>query len=120
MKITEEQTRKALECCADHEDRCKDCPLNHLVTCKIQLIRNVYRLVETLTEDNEIKSSKRANIFEITDAFERGRIDGVRKVVERLSDNYEFESRADIDTRGIYQLDLIEWVVQIAEEMAEG
>ena len=39
---------------------------------------------ERLRAENEIKSQKRANIFEITNAFERGRTDGVRKMQERI------------------------------------
>ena len=40
--------------------------------------------IERLKEDNEIKSQKRANIFEITNAYERGRAEAVKEFAKRL------------------------------------
>lgn len=44
----------------------------------------------------------------------------VRKIIERLSDEYEFEWHADIDTRKLSRSDLIEWVTEIAAELLEN
>lgn len=39
-----------------------------------------------MKEELEIKSQKRANIFEIADAFERGRRDAIEEFAERLKE----------------------------------
>ena len=62
---------------------------------------------ERLRAENEIKSQKRANIFEITNAFERGRADGVRKMHSMLC-----EGRVSNDTVVIV-------ANQIAKEMLQ-
>ena len=94
MELNREQIIKALECCTS----CScgvDCPYYDSTLCQYHIMRDALSLIKELTEenerlraDNEIKSQKRANIFEIVNAFERGRTDGVRKMQERLI-NYE-------------------------------
>ena len=54
----------------------------------LSLIKELTEENERLREDNEIKSQKRANIFEITNAFERGRTDGVRKYKSAIIEYY--------------------------------
>ena len=71
---------------------------------------------ERLRADNEIKSQKRANIFEIANAFERGRTDGVRKMQERLSLEFDRMHKSNFMTPEVRQ-----WIIdQIAKEMLEG
>lgn len=43
--------------------------------------------IEELKEDNFIKSQKRANIFEITNAYERGRAEAITEFEERLCED---------------------------------
>lgn len=52
MKLTNEQLRLASECCASDEDKCNVCPLNHLVTCKVHLIKQMHRYNEELIEND--------------------------------------------------------------------
>ena len=68
---------------------------------------------ERLREDNEIKSQKRANIFEIANAFERGRTNGVRKMQERLK-----EKAFSVPT--VYNSYFGRMIDQIAKEMLKG
>ena len=51
-------------------------------------VENLRAENERLREDNEIKSQKRANIFEIANAYERGKADTVRKMQERLKEAF--------------------------------
>lgn len=50
--LDEKITREALKCCTDNRDRCAECPLDRLITCKEQLIISAYNLVNQLDEDN--------------------------------------------------------------------
>lgn len=54
---------------------------------------------ERLRAENEILKMKRANIFEISNAFERGRADGVRKMQESVKDIFNPDSSFDIRQR---------------------
>ncbi len=68
---------------------------------------------ERLRDDNEIKSQKRANIFEIANAFDRGRTNGVRKMQERLKSCFEDDVKYD-GFRIAIRID------RTAKEMVEG
>ena len=46
MELTEKEWLHALDCCADHKDRCHECPLHHLITCQTQLIKQVPSLLK--------------------------------------------------------------------------
>ena len=85
----------------------------------IELDKQVQRLTEEnerLRAENEIKSQKRANIFEIADAFERGRTDGIQKMQERLkAEAYPFPCAIGVEYAVPYCK-----VEQIAKEMLEG
>lgn len=119
----EQQIVRAYECCHSILLGCNDCPFindsqecvdvakNVLVVLKSQeqRIKELAEENERLREDNEIKSQKRANIFEIANAFDRGRTDGVRKMQERL--------KAELSFGRYIQADQID---QIAKEILEG
>lgn len=77
-----------------------------------QRIKELTEENERLREDNEIKSQKRANIFEIADAFERGRTDGARKMQERLKGAFNFGHT-------ILEKSICDIIDQIAKEMVE-
>lgn len=86
----------------------------------IALINSQEQRIKELTEENErlktdleIRNMKRASIFEIADAFDRGRTAGVRKMQERLHER--FHDRVAY-TRS-YVHDTID---QIEKEMLEG
>ena len=83
-------------------------------------VTELQRENERLRADNEIKSQKRANIFEIANAFERGRTDGVRKMrllIKRRSKMCEKMENGIVTSR-IYHL-TEEDLDQIAKEMLE-
>lgn len=52
MGLTKEQLRFASECCAGDHDKCNVCPLNHLITCKEQLIKQMHQYNEELIEND--------------------------------------------------------------------
>ena len=66
---------------------------------------------ERLREDNEIKSQKRANIFEIANAYERGQADTVRKLLDIMAENA---------TNGYPRKVRLDVVERKAKEMLEG
>lgn len=89
--MTDNEIIKVLECCRDC--KCKDCPCYNKETdgCKeldeqdiLDLINRQKAEIKRLREENEIKNSKRANIFEITNAYGRGKIAGRKEFAERL------------------------------------
>jgi hypothetical protein len=89
-----------------------------LINSQEQRLKELTEENERLREYNEIKSQKRANIFEIANAFERGRTDGVRKMQERLTsffandDNLKYN---EVDAEYVN-----EQIYKIAKEMVEG
>lgn len=70
--------------------------------------------IERLEEDNFIKSQKRANIFEITDAYERGKSEAVKEFAERLK-----EKKQEVFTSvNITELAVTEWTIDnLVKEM---
>ena len=78
-------------------------------------VENLRAENERLREDNEIKSQKRANIFEIVNAFGRGRTDGVCKIREQFKERHEIWEEQDV-TEYNYATSLLD---QIAKEMLE-
>lgn len=127
--LNAEQVKKALECCGGERKLCRDCPYAcgsrycvvvlredalALITSQEQKIKELTEENERLRAENEIKSQKRANIFEISNAFERGRTDGVRKMQERLKAQ-RFSDASPHD------YDLLHCVIDgIAKKMLEG
>ena len=65
MNFTNEVTHEALNCCACHDDKCHECPLNHLITCKEQLIQNVPSILEDATKIKAEILSQIHNMFAI-------------------------------------------------------
>lgn len=104
--LNAEQIKKALECCYDAHC-CEGCHFDNMNRCvdklgveTFALIKSQEQRIAELTEenerlrvDNEILKMPRATIFEIADAFERGRRKGksdtVRKMQERLKAHLE-------------------------------
>ena len=71
---------------------------------------------ERLRVDNKIKSQKRANFFEIVNAFERGRTDGVRKMQERFIAEIEQTPNANEHFINAWKSK----IDRIAKEMLDG
>lgn len=129
--LNAEKIKKALECCTSLGG-CKVCPYSNKGyayndgECGEKLLKDVLLLVNGLTEenerlreDNEIKSQKRANIFEIANAFERGRTDGVRKMLQRIKEDAVSVSLLSNPPK--FMLEIREDALdQIAKEMLEG
>ena len=110
--MTDEQIIKALECCrSENGNDCERCQYTKIVYrqgeggCTNRLMQDALNLiirqqkeleakhahilclnaeVERLTEEVEIKSQKRANIFEISSAYERGRAEAITKYHEEV------------------------------------
>ena len=87
--MTDNEIIKALECCI--AGQCADCPLkagfcNEQVAMAhaVDLINRQKVENERLQEECFIKSQKRANIFEISESFERGRIKGIKEFAEMI------------------------------------
>ena len=107
--MTDEDIIKALECCIKND--CDNCPFDSLrnfrdclkgfldlinrqkaenekLNIELKAMRgaaNSYKAeVERLREENIIASQKRANIFEILNAYERGRTEAIKEFAERL------------------------------------
>lgn len=51
---------------------------------KTEHLKTAEAEIERLKEDNEIKSSKRANIFEIVNAFERGKAEAYKECIDKI------------------------------------
>ena len=81
---------KALECCMN--GHCEDdCPFSktrehcfNLDSLTLDLINRLKAEIERLQEENKIKSQKRANIFELIENYDKGRIAGAKEFAERL------------------------------------
>lgn len=144
MELNAETIKKALECCYDNDKSCLTCPFQSAYTPCVNLNKNALALIKELTSaltkketeynelyeltedlrnenerlkaDNEIKSQKRANIFEIANAFERGRTDGVRKMSEMLKDYLDDYYHSGEDAL----LDVPDMIDLIAKEILEG
>lgn len=113
MILDEKTTREALKCCADNKDRCSECPLGRLITCKEQLIISVSDLVNQLDKDIE---RLRADNDEICDNIccleidlENARVHTVRKMQK------EIEARCL--KGGIYPSFVKSTIDKVAEEM---
>ena len=96
--MTDNQVIKALECCADEMGCKKGCPcfdpkakgscctISKIGIEKIalDLINRQQAEIERLKKENLILSQKRANMFELLEANEKGRIRGIKEFAERL------------------------------------
>ena len=84
-------------------------------TCGTFLAGYALDLINRQKAEIEVLSQKRANIFEITDAFERGRKKGVQQLAERL----KFEATATYKTvDGRYRYEITnDFIDTVTEEM---
>lgn len=86
-KKTDKEVIKALECCnTEYDDyQCPHCPLLHkgckkaLIQEALDLINRQQAEIERLKEELEIRNQKRASIFEISNAYERGRAEAIKE-----------------------------------------
>ena len=61
-------------------------------------LKNAEKEIESLTIDNEIKSQKRANLFEILNAYERGKAEAINsfeKEVIEIAEGVEFQNSTE-------------------------
>lgn len=94
--MTDKEIIKALECCYRKDTPCRDCPFNEFEDCNdvlmadyvFNLIKRQQAEIERLKEDNFIKSQKRANIFEIVDAYERGKSEAIKEFCNKRGIEY--------------------------------
>ena len=78
VKLTEENKHWQKELITQKENADK---AYYELACEVENLRAEN---ERLSEDNEIKSQKRANIFEIANAYERGKADTVRQMQDKV------------------------------------
>ena len=74
---------------------------------------------ERLRAENEIKTQKRANIFEIGNAFKRGRTVGVRNMQERIKQYIDVGHYRSPTEICFSELDVANIIDQIAKELSE-
>lgn len=98
-KLTDEQVVKVLEChiklqcwndCpnATEERQLLSRPCSQMIAeDALDLIKRKDAKIEKLTEENIILSQKRANIFEILDSYERGRVEAYKEIVKKLKEH---------------------------------
>lgn len=93
--MTDNEIVKDLECCLRDVPPCYACKydadtitpdecMGNLMKDTLDLINRQKAEIENLNIELKIKSQKRANIFEITDAFERGRSRGIKEFADKL------------------------------------
>ena len=96
--MTDNEIIKALKICTSSSNGCShkkytcdDCYLKGQPMCSavlhqdaIDLINRQYAEIDRLKAENLILSQKRANIFEIVNANEKGRARGIKEFAERL------------------------------------
>lgn len=82
--MTDNDISKALEYCSKQgiTSECEKCKVKkgcraELIAKALDLINRQKAEIERLREENEIKSQKRANIFEIVNAYDKGRFKAV-------------------------------------------
>ena len=87
--MTDAEIIKALKCCI--KGKCSECPLKAMFCSECVVMGYALDLInrqkvenERLQEECFIKSQKRANIFEISESFERGRIKGIKEFAEMI------------------------------------
>ena len=94
--MTDNEIIKALECCMDEMGCTKGCPCfnpkakgSHCtVAKKLELEKLTLDLINRQQVEIAILSAKRANIFEIVEAYERGRTEAVVEFIDRLTELY--------------------------------
>ena len=134
--MDKEQIIKALECCGGDIVECQKCAYVKngynrckerasqdalaLITSQEQRIKELTEENERLREDNEIKSQKRANIFEIANAFERGRIKGRADTVRKIQERFIAEIEQTPNANEHFIKAWKSKIDQIAKEMLEG
>lgn len=93
MELNREQIIKSLKCCHSYDAAdCSHCAYKDKsnaigVSCVNVLIADALALIKELTDENFLLSQKRANMFEILDAYGRGRKDSVRKFANYLKEH---------------------------------
>lgn len=127
--MTDKKIIKALECCIIEERICEECPYesesygnlycdDKLMADAFDFIKIQQEEIKNLKIENQILSQKRANIFEITKAHERGYIKAIKDFSDRLKELYT----DDIITNDmVCPVEVIKANIDdIAEEMAGG
>jgi hypothetical protein len=123
MEFSREEIIKSLKCCHSYDaadcDQCayKD-KLNVIgVSCVNALVTDALTLIKRLTDENFILKQKRANMFEILDAYGRGRKDSVRKFANYLKEhsfNCDPDNGFSFDAIDVDELD--DYVKEFLEE----
>lgn len=96
-RVTKNDVIKALQCCIKSTSDCDNCPL-HIrgdgdCTDKakqgaLDIINQQRTEIERLKEELEIRNQKRVSIFEISNAYERGRANAIKEFAETYTENF--------------------------------
>lgn len=119
--MTDTEIIKALECCAKHSQNThymltyQGEPLCLLLDNALDLINRQKAEIERLREENEIKSQKRANIFEIVNAYDKGRFKAVLEFNGKLK-----LLIIDIPQKDLRYANVFECIDKIFDEMVGG
>lgn len=112
----------------DDIEKLQSC-INLYCTAAAEKIEQLTEENERLRAENEIKSQKRANIFEIANAYERGKADTVREMQERLMEApikvglplFGLQTKDEVeDYANELILQMRDTINQIAKEMVGG
>jgi hypothetical protein len=93
MEFSREEIIKSLKCCHSYDAAdCDQCAYRYKsntegVSCVNVLIADALAIIKELTDENFLLKQKRANMFEILDAYGRGRVDAVRKFANYLKEH---------------------------------
>ena len=131
--MTDNEIIKALDCCVSANYICPHtCPMLKNKDCLTSLRKNALDLItrqqaeiENLKNENFILSQKRANIFEITDAYERGKAKAYKEFAERLKNEIISDTAYGCDSSqhtGYYDYqikigDIPEYIDNLVKEM---
>jgi hypothetical protein len=116
-KFTDDEIIKALECCADEDAACSDCPLGIDYDCRQRLCLCALETINHLNEENERITLEyagfKAGVNHFADIskmlYNEARAEAIREFAERL--------KAEVLLADFYSVDDID---NLVKEMTEG
>lgn len=124
--MTDNEIIKALECCikSSHFGECfeNECPMASEKGCRVgneTLYPYALDLINRQKEEIEVLSQKRANIFEISAAYERGRTEAIKEFEERVKRYVDVGHLRSPTEKYFSDLDVVRMIGYIAKEQVE-
>ena len=120
--FTYEQIIKALECCADEDASCSECPLGkdydcrqRLSLCALETINRLNEEIERITLEYAGFKAGVNHFADIGKMYSEIRSEAIREFAERLLDKYDLWTESDVTE---YQY-VAELVNNLVKEMTE-